>query len=197
VGFAVVALLLMIIGPAAEKTGPTWNTQFRVAATGQPADAKLTATLFGIALTRPAEEISDGTFNLSAKRLFLSGPTRGVITSSAGSQPVVLYAADRWSMGRFVSLPFAALVITALFSFAYAESILRPIRRRRIRPRPGELIGLVGSGAVSGVAVVLATWVLGDRLPEVGTALAIAVCVCAAVGLLAFAWPPREPRDVR
>jgi hypothetical protein len=49
---------------------------------------------------------------------------------------------------------------------------------------------------VAGVAAVLATWVIGNRLPEAGTALAIVVCVCAAVGLLAFAWSAEQSSQV-
>ena len=193
----IAAVLLMIFGTAAVETGPPWNsTSFTVSAEGQPADATLTVTIFGVALTRPAEPITDGSFNLRANRIFLAGPTRGRITSGAGGREVVLYATDRWSSSRWLSLPFAALVLTTLFSFAYAESILRPIRQRRRRAAPGEFLGLVGSGLVAGCAAVLAAWVIGDRLPEAGTALAIVVCVCAAVGLLAFAWPADQSSQV-
>jgi molecular chaperone DnaK len=197
VACAIVAVLLMVFGAAADEAGPRWDTKtFTVPASGEPADATLTATIFGVALTRPAERITDGSFNLRANRIFLSGPTRGRIASGAGSRDVVLYAGDRWSASRWLSLPFAALLLTTLFSFAYAESILRPIRQRRTRATPGEFLGLVGSGLVAGVAAVLATWVIGNRLPEAGTALAIVVCVCAAVGLLAFAWSAEQSSQV-
>jgi actin-like ATPase involved in cell morphogenesis len=194
---AIAAVLLMGFTPPVDETGPRWDTTtFAVSAAGQPAGATLTATILGIAITRPPEPITRGEFNLRANQVFLSGPTRGRITSGADTREVVLSAADRWSPSRWLSLPFAALVLTSLFSFAYAESILRPIRQSRRRAAPGEFLGLVGSGLVAGIAAVLATWVIGDRLPTAGAALAIVVCVCAAVGLLAFAWSSEQSSGV-
>jgi hypothetical protein len=158
-----------------------------------PATATLTPTLAGLPLTRNPDPAVDGEFNLAGNRVFLSGPLYARYASPGRTPtPVLLAAADRWSPQRFLTIPFAALVLCALFSFAYAESILRTIRGWRTRPTPGEVVGLVGSGLVAGVAAVLATWVLGNRLPELGTSLGIVVCVSAAIGLLAFAWPPED-----
>ena len=183
------AVLLMMLGPQPTDPQLTWDTDFAVDATGQPPDARLAATLFGIDVTRPPVPITaTGTFDLSGSRVFLAGPVWGGITAEGVSQDIVLRAADRWHWTRWLSLPFAALVLTALFSFAYAESIVAPIRRRRRRARPGELIGLIGSGLGLGVAAALSAWVIGDRLMDPSVVLAIIVLVCAAVGLLAFAW---------
>ena len=189
-GFALLALLLMIVGPAAGRSGAyPWNRQFVVAAGNLPPATTLTPTIFGLPLTRHPDSAADGAFDLAGSRVFLSGPLHATLAQpQAGRRTVTIAAADRWSPQRFLTVPFAALVLTALFSFAYAESILRTIRGRRTAPRAGELTGLVGSGLVAGVAAILATWVLGDRLPTVSTTLGIVVCVCAAVGLLAFAW---------
>jgi len=189
---AVGAILLMLFGATADKSGMTWNDDFKVSAAGLPKDAALTPTIFGISLMRPPEPIKAKAFDLHSRSVFLAGPTRAEITSAAGPREVVLSAAERWSPRRWLSIPFGALALTALFSIAYMESILRPIRRRRIRAKSGDVIGLIGSGIALGIAGVLATWVIGDRLPQVPTALGIIVLVCAAVGLLAFVWPPRE-----
>ena len=189
---AVGAILLMLFGTTADKSGMTWNDDFKVSAAGLPKDAALTPTIFGISLMRPPEPIKAKAFDLHSRSVFLAGPTRAEITSAAGPREVVLSAAERWSPRRWLSIPFGALALTALFSIAYMESILRPIRRRRIRAKSGDVIGLIGSGIALGIAGVLATWVIGDRLPQVPTALGIIVLVCAAVGLLAFVWPPRE-----
>lgn len=195
---ALAAVLLMMLGPQPKDPQLTWNTDFAVDATGQPPDARLVATLFGLDLTRPPVPITAaGTFDLRGSRVFLSGPVRGKIAGEGSSQDIVLRASDRWHWTRWLSLPFAALVLTALFSFAYAESIVAPIRRRRRRATPGELIGLIGSGLGLGVAAALASWVIGDRLPDPSVVLGIVVFVCAAVGLLGFAWqsPDRSPRS--
>ena len=190
---AAVALVLMIVNPMAKPPDLAWSDDFHVTAAGRPPGTTLTPTIFGIHLTRKPDPATDGQFDLNANKVFLSGPTRGVVTTPTGaSEQVVLKAGTRWSPSRFASVPFAALVLTALFSFAYTESIVRTVRRRHTRATASELVGLVGAGAVAGIAAVLAMWVLGDRLPEVGTALAVVVCVCAAIGLLGFAWPARH-----
>ena len=186
------AVVVMMLAPS-PVSALTWSDTFAISAAGQPADARLSPTLFGIGLARPPVPItSTGTFDLHASRVFLAGPVTGTITSGGVSRDVVLRADDRLHVTRWLSLPFAAFVLTALFSFAYTESILRPIRRRRTRATPGELLGLIGSGLGLGVAAALATWVIGDRLPDASTALGIIVFVCAAVGLLAFAWLPQD-----
>jgi molecular chaperone DnaK len=203
-GCVLLAVILMLVGPAAAKTGQTWGCpaatgpecpprdSFKVAASGQPADARLSATPFGIAITGQGVPIVAGEFDLRSARVFLAGPVTGRIASSRESRDVVLSAAERWSVTRFLSVPFAALVLIALFSFAYAESILRPIRRRRTRAAAGELIGLIGAGLGLGIAAALTSWVIVDRLPEAPTVLVIIVSVCAAVGLLAFGWQSRD-----
>ena len=190
---ALAAVLLMMLGQQPTDPPHRWDADFAVDATGQPPDAKLAATLFGIDVTRPTVPITTtGSFDLSGSRVFLAGPVLGRITADGVSQVVVLRAADRWHWTRWMSLPFAALVLTALFSFAYAESIVAPIRRRRRRATPGELIGLIGSGLGLGVAAALSAWVIGDRLLDPSVSLGIIVLVCVAVGLLAFAWQSTE-----
>ncbi|GAA3700961.1 hypothetical protein GCM10022204_17180 [Microlunatus aurantiacus] len=191
---ALAAVLLMALGPQPQDPHRTWDTDFAVDATGLPADARLAVTLFGIDVARPTVPVTPaGSFDLGGSRVFLAGPVRGEITAGGSTQDVVLRAADRWHWTRWLTLPAAALALTALFSFAYAESIVAPIRRRRTRATPGELIGLIGSGLGLGVAAALAAWVIGDRLLDPAVTLGIVVLVCAAVGLLAFAWLPREP----
>lgn len=186
------AILLMLFGPVEDKSGMTWDQNFLVSAAGLPKDAQLTPTILGISLMKPPEPIKAKVFDLHSRGVLLSGPTRADITSSAGARTVVLAAAERWAPSRFLSIPFGVLALLTLFSIAYTESILRPIRRRRTRAKSGEVIGLIGSGIALGIAGILATWVIGDRLPIVATGLGIAVLICAAVGMLAFVWPTRE-----
>ena len=186
------AILLMLFGTAVAKPDMTWNDNFVVSAAGQPKDAKLTPTILGIELMRPPEPIKAKAFDLHSRGVLLAGPTQAKISSSTGDRDVVLAAAERWTLRRFLSIPFGALALLALFSLAYTESILRPIRRRGTRAKAGEVIGLVGSGIALGIAGVLAVWVVGDRLPNGPTGLGIAVLICAAVGMLAFVFPTRE-----
>ena len=180
----------MIVGPAAGRSGAyPWNRQFVVAAGNLPPATTLTPTIFGLPLTHHPDSAADGAFDLAGSRVFLSGPLHATLAQpQAGRRTVTIAAADRWSPQRFLTVPFAALVLTALFSFAYAESILRTIRGRRTAPRAGELIGLVGSGLVAGVAAVLAPGCSAIDCQPCPATLGIVVCVCAAVGLLAFAW---------
>lgn len=189
---AVTAVLLMALGPQPGDPRLSWDTSFTVDAAGQRPDASLVVSLFGIDVTRPAVPISSGSFDLEGSRVFLSGPVRGRITADGTSQDIVLRAGDRWHWTRWLSLPFAALVLTALFSFAYVESIVGPLRRRRRRATPAELLGLIGSGLGLGVAAALASWVIGDRLPDPTAVLGIVALVCAAVGLLGFAWQSQD-----
>ncbi|HEY5978616.1 MAG TPA: Hsp70 family protein [Microlunatus sp.] len=189
---ALAAILLMTLAPQPADF-LTWDKNFAVDATKQLPDARLTVTLFGIDVPGGSVPItSPGIFDLQGSRVFLAGPVRGTITVAGGDQDVVLEAADRWNWKRWLSLPFAALVLTGLFSFAYTESIVGTLRRRKRRATPGELLGLVGSGLGLGVAAALTAWVIGDRLLDPAAVLGIVVFVCAAVGLLAFAWRPPE-----
>jgi drug/metabolite transporter (DMT)-like permease len=85
-----------------------------------------------------------------------------------------------------------ATVLCALFAFAYGESIMRGIRQQRRRPTPSEFLGLVGAGAVAGLAVALAAWTIRDRLIMGWVALVIIVCVSAAVAVSGYAFQRRS-----
>jgi hypothetical protein len=80
-------------------------------------------------------------------------------------------------------LQWAPLGLT-LFAVAYAESLLRNIRRRR-RARRVDVVGMAAVGAVVGVAFVLASWAVAQR--DVGPVVLVAVLAltAGAGGLLA------------
>ena len=80
------------------------------------------------------------------------------------------------------------MILAGLFSFAYIESLVRSLRRKRRAVAGAELVGLAAAGAVAGIAVALFGWVVAGRLLEVGIVIAVVVCSSAAVGLLAFGW---------
>jgi actin-like ATPase involved in cell morphogenesis len=65
--------------------------------------------------------------------------------------------------GSIVSVPGIAGLAIVLFAAAYAESLLRGVRRRR-RARATTLAGMALVGAVLGVGAALAGWTLGDHL---------------------------------
>lgn len=109
---------------------------------------------------------------------------------------VLLVPGANWGLtNRLLSVPGVAMLLAALFSLAYAESLLRVIRRRHAAVRPSELLGLIGTGAVAGVAVVLASWILSGRLLLTEAAMVVVGCCCAAIGLLVFGW--ESPVDTR
>lgn len=54
------------------------------------------------------------------------------------------------------------MVLGALFSFAYGESLLRSVRKRRGTVRSGELVGMAAVGAVLGGVITVAGWIAGN-----------------------------------
>lgn len=192
--FGLLALLIMFVLPAVPPTGPAWTGELRTTADPAAVDgATLVPTVLGISLGTPVPA-DNGSFDLGAYQVLLAGPMRAELIGADGrAEQRVIHAEQRWSWQRLANVPAVAMVLAALFSFAYAESIARGIRRHRRRATSGELLGLIGSGAVAGLAAVLITWVLGDRLLPVGSALAVVASVCAAVGLLGFTWQSSAP----
>ncbi len=77
-----------------------------------------------------------------------------------------------------------ALGAMALFVFAYAESVLRGVRRRR-RARPLDVVAMAGVGAVAGVDLVFVSSGLVDRDVSWQLALVVLVVCATAGGLVA------------
>jgi molecular chaperone DnaK len=121
-------------------------------------------------------------------QLVLGGTVRADVTTKKGPVGELTLRADDWTRWRLLTIPGFAVVLGALFSFAYGESLLRGVRRQRRLPSGGEAIGVIGAGAVAGLAVATIPWLLGSHPLSIAFALTVAASICAAVGLLAFGW---------
>ena len=82
----------------------------------------------------------------------------------------------------FLTVPFAVAALLLLTVLAYAESVLRSLRRGR--KRASGPLALAVIGAAFGADAVLGSWVLGGKEPVV-TSLALCAAVGAAAGIAA------------
>ena len=134
-----------------------------------------------------AEVQPDGTFaatlDLAGSRYVAAGRTTGTVT--------LLRAGERLAAGRLgirssrpgvLSLPGAVAIAAALFLAAYAESVLRLVRRGR-RRRTG-VATLVLLGGPLGCALALVAALAGAREPTVVT-MVLAGLAGGGAGLLA------------
>ena len=131
----------------------------------------------------------DPTFALATTQtLFLTGPVRATIEpgvqESAAPMQLVPVSSSWWR--PVATLPGGLMVLAALYSLAYGESLLRGLRRRRGRVRAGDLMGMTGTGAILGLAVAIAAWASG-RVPTGALTGLTILCLAAAAGLLTFA----------
>ncbi len=110
-----------------------------------------------------------------AAALRLSGP-QGTVTDDFGVQ------AARSPFGTFGGV---VGIVLLLFVVAYAESLLRSLRRGRRRDnRSAAVAGLVVVGAVGGVSATLWGWMLGIAGPTL-VSFVLTACLGAIAGLLA------------
>jgi molecular chaperone DnaK len=107
------------------------------------------------------------TVNLSGARVYTVGPLQADITGPDGAASAVttqVRPAEGSPWPRLLSLPGAALVLGLLFAAAYAESLLRPLVRRRRRVTVRTVVGMGAVGALLGALLVLGVWMVGVRL---------------------------------
>jgi hypothetical protein len=125
----------------------------------------------------------NGTFSLSGMKQVLVGPFEAVIgppASASGSVlrlDAVIRPAGGLAVGGLLSVPGVVGIALLLLALAYAESFLRPLRRRR-RTSSGMLLGMGLVGVAAGVGFALIGWTLGDHL--LSTSL---ILLCALTGL--------------
>jgi len=202
-GYALAAGLLFLIGLVFAVLGPTTAVRSQLTwdvAKGRttappantPAGAQLTPTILGIEL--PGDPIklapADRTFPINdGYKLFLAGPVVAVVEPS-GSKMLLDRSGGAW-WSPFATIPGGALILGLLFALAYAESLLRELRKHRGRVHAGDLIGMAGVGLVLGFVLTLATWIGGRLLTPISVVL-IVVSFSAAAGLLGFAVSARR-----
>ena len=182
------ALVLAVRGPERTESPLPWNENYLVRhAKTVGKSATLQPTFAGVQISSPIKEEKNGGFNLSRHRAFLGGPLAATLDDD-NPHEVVLRPPTRFGLGRVLSIQGGLMILAGLFSFAYIESLVRSLRRKRRAVAGAELVGLAAAGAVAGIAVALFGWVVAGRLLEVGIVIAVVVCSSAAVGLLAFGW---------
>jgi hypothetical protein len=112
---------------------------------------------------------------------FLQGPVRLRLTPNpgAGSTEVLLVPSQPWYTRAAGWLPIGL----ALFTLAYAESVLRAVHQRR-RSRPVDVLAMACIGLLFGVSIVSAWWGIGERLPALPVVLLAALLTATAGALL-------------
>lgn len=200
---AFLALAVAMVGPTAPQ--PEVVAQFdaarEVATLDGPAveaGSRLQLTLAGRELPAGSGTVAqDQTVNLSGARIYAVGPLQASLSAPDGTvldttAQVVPPEGAPWS--RLLSLPGAIVVLGLLFAFAYGESLVRPMLRQRRRAGLPTILGMAAIGAVLGVVLVLAMWILGARLLAPVSVAAALLCCATAGGLLPLGLEGRARR---
>ena len=106
------------------------------------------------------------------RRVLVTGEVK--LTGASQDKGAQEFAVET-AQSPFLSLPGAVGIGLALFVLAYAESLLRSLRRGRRKVTAP--IGLTIIGAVGGLAAVIISWLAGAAEPTTPTVL-----VCALLG---------------
>lgn len=125
----------------------------------------------------------NGTLTLPWLATWLRGPVTLTLKDSGPSLTATAAPVKPWYKNPAGVAPIGL----ALFSLAYAESMLRAVRQRR-RVRTVDLLGLATIGALMGVAVALGWWGIGSRLLSIPLVLPILILMAMAgmgLGLVA------------
>ncbi len=148
---------------------------------GEPERVRMTLSMGGIGLGRAegtTEVIPDGSFvanvDLAGSRYVAGGRTTATLTLLRGGAAVGSSSfAVRSSRNGLLSLPGAIAIASVLFLVAYAESVLRLVRRGR-RRRTG-VATLVVLGGPLGCALALLAALATAREPSLMTMFATAL----------------------
>jgi len=197
---AILGILLAFLGPESPVTAElTWDVDSHSTQAGADlpeGTTGLSPTLLGLDLPEnPIPlDVDANTFDIGRQRLFLAGPAIAEFDPSGEPVRLVRSGGSWWS--SLLTTPGVVMVLGALFSFVYGESLLRSVRKRRGTVRRGELVGMAGVGAVLGAVITVAGWMAGN-VPAAAGVLGVVFCLTAAAGLLpnAVAGLPQH-RDV-
>lgn len=161
-----------------------------------PEESVLQLTVAGLDVPSGRGRVVDGKVDLSGARAFTAGPLHAVVTpgTGAGSSDAVVLPSDGAPWPRLATIPGAAFVLGLLFTLAYAESLLRPLVRRRTPLRTTTVVAMGGVGLLLGVVVTIGTWILAARLLHPGTVVAVVVLFATAGALLPLALGSRTAR---
>ncbi|MGH3461474.1 MAG: Hsp70 family protein [Kribbellaceae bacterium] len=191
---AVLGLLVASVGPESPVTNELrWNSADGwTTGAKAPRGARMTPTILGFGLPGDPVAAERGEFQIGrGYRLFLAGPAVATFTPPAAPRRLVRSGGAWWS--PIATVPGVAMIVGLLFAIAYAESLLRVLRKRHSAVRAGELLGMAGVGAVLGVVVVVAAWMLGS-LPTAGAVGFVIAALTASLGLLGVAVAGRDAR---
>jgi hypothetical protein len=132
---AILGILLAFLGPESPVTEElTWDVESHTTQAGADlpeGTTGLSPTLLGLDLPRnPIPlDVDANTFDIGPQRLFLAGPAIAEFDPSHEPVRLVRSGGSWWS--PLLTIPCVVMVLGALFSFAYGESLLRSVRRRR------------------------------------------------------------------
>jgi serine/threonine-protein kinase len=132
-----------------------------------------------------------------SSRFLLPGPTSAELQLITPTGVRRTRFVARSTQRAYLTVPAAAAVVLALFIAAYAESLMRLLRRGR--RRVSAHVGLALVGALAGFDAVLASWVLGVQQPLAPAALISALAGAAAgigAATIATRRRPRSPAGV-
>jgi serine/threonine-protein kinase len=162
------------------------------AADGRPTKAQLVLSLGGVSIVRstsaPFAHRAGGlttTVDASAGRYIVGGKLSATLKLLGGSRTVSDSFGVQAARSPFATFGGVLGLVLLLVVGAYAESLLRSLRRGRRRDnRVGAVVGLVIVGAFGGLTATLWGWMLGIDSPGIVSFVVPAV-VGAATGLLA------------
>jgi serine/threonine-protein kinase len=161
-------------------------------ATGPPQGARLDLSLGGVTVVRSTEVPmirADGGWrakvDVSAGRYVVGGRLAAALSVTGPQGTVVDDFGVEAARSPFATFGGVVGIVLLLFVVAYAESLLRSLRRGRRRDnRTAAMTGLVVVGAVGGLGATLWGWMLGVSGPSF-TPFVITAVVGAVAGLLA------------
>lgn len=185
IGLALFAILLALVGPVVPIGSGryTWDSNFTVSVP-QPDGTEITPKIWGVPVPGlDPVTVERGTFSLAPYRFVLGGPVGAEVAVGPGRAQIEL-APAAFTSARFLNVGFAAMILCLMFSYAYLTSLLQGLRRRKRAAAPTEVLGLAWAGAVVGLAIVLAAWILVGRRLDIGVAILIVMASSLALALL-------------
>jgi serine/threonine-protein kinase len=161
-----------------------------LASRGTPEAVDLRLSMGGVSIGSARSQVlpePDGSFrslvDLASRRYLAGGRLKGHLSLLAGDSPIAARSFPvKAARSALLTLPGAVSLAAILFAAAYAESLLRTLRKGR-RQRLGQA-GLVALGVLMGPALAIFASFAAGREPSVIIAL-LAAALGAAAGLAA------------